>query len=94
MGFNLGSSVITAVLLIVIALAVPLDAELPIEGLAVVAFVLAFFQWVLSSMTRVSLWRFVPCPQRKTSNLNLALSKGTQVLIIVCLSLAYLIAFK
>lgn len=82
------------VILIVLAVAVPDDVELPVEILAVVSFVLAFLQWVLSSMTRVSLWRFVPCPQKKTTNLNLIISKVTQVLIMVCLALAYLTAFK
>ena len=93
-GFNVGSSLLTTVILIIVAVAVPMNAEIPIEALAVTAFVLAFFQWVFSSMTRVSLWRFVPCPQRKTTNINIIVSKAIQVLIIACLSAAYLVAFK
>ena len=63
--------------------------DLPMIPFVITAFGLTIIQWILSSTSRFSLLRVIPCPQITVGTAHLVISTILRTLIMVSLTIAY-----
>ena len=56
-----------------------------IPSLVIISIALMVIQWGLSNITRISLWRIIPCPNNSSSTGLIVVSKILKVLLIAVL---------